>query len=427
MILNADLKNNLENKLEQNKDKYLKILKDLVQIDTRVVGHGIDGGYELEGQQYLEELIKQMGGQPEYVEMKEEKIQEAIDKYNEGNPGHNYKDRPNLVGEFSGIGDGKSLILNGHIDTMPYGEKEMWEHDPFLGEEIDGNIYGLGSCDMKGGLAASLLAVDLIQAAGYQLKGDIIFESVVDEEGGGNGTLGLVQEGYQADGAVICEPTSLDLQVGHMGFIFYKIGVKGKSLHSSQKWKGVNAIKKAIKLIEGLEEMEHNWLMKYKHPLMPAPTLNIGVIKGGEAGSTVPSNCEFKLCLHYYPGLEKEKIQHEVEQTLNNVVQGDPWLRENPLEIEIYQEGSPYEISTDHDLVKTFEKYIPEDKKITASPAGNDARLMQNIGETPTIVYGPGYPEDAHSIDEKISINQYIASILSYAEFIADWCGIERS
>src|SRR6056297_2298185 len=110
------LKDILKNKLKENKDNYIKVLKDLVKIDTRVVGHGIDGGYELNGQKYLEELINEMGGKIEYVEMKEKIIQNAIEKYNEGNPGHNYEDRPNLVGKFSGSGGGSSLILNEHID-----------------------------------------------------------------------------------------------------------------------------------------------------------------------------------------------------------------------------------------------------------------------------------------------------------------------
>ncbi|RCW43764.1 MULTISPECIES: ArgE/DapE family deacylase [unclassified Halanaerobium] len=419
----TDKKEKLAEELENNRNEYLNFLKKLIKTDTRVVGHGIDGGYEKNGQKIAAEKMEEIGGKAEFYKVKDEIIRDAIEKYGEGNPGHNYEDRPNLLGRFSGSGGGRSLILNGHIDTMPYGEKERWKYDPFSAKEIDGEIYGLGSCDMKGGLAASLLSLDLIKKAGIELKGDVLFESVIDEEGGGNGTLAFVQEGIKADGAVVCEPTSNLLQIGHMGFIFYHVKVFGKALHSSRKWEGVNAIEKAIKLIEALNELEHNWLMKYKHPLMPPPTLNIGVIKGGSAGSTVPSECEFKLCLHYYPGLDKEEIAEDVLTTLDNAVKGDPWLRENPLEIEVYQEGGPFEIDSEHDLVKTFRSNISGSKELTASPAGNDARLLANLADTPTIVFGPGNPEKAHSIDETISINEYIESILIYAGFIIDWCG----
>jgi len=89
---------------------------------------------------------------------------------------------------------------------------------------------------------------------------------------------------------------------------------------------------------------------------MPPPTLNIGVIEGGDAGSTVPSECSFKLCLHYYPGLSKEQIEAEVFEALDNAVQGDPWLREHPIEVETYQEGKSFEIEQEHPLVETFKK-----------------------------------------------------------------------
>lgn len=416
----VDLKKVLNNK----KDKYIKILQELIQIDTRVVGHGIEGGYELNGQEYLAEKIEEIGGKAEFFEVKEEMIQSAIEEYGEGNPGHNYEDRPNLVGTFEGKGDGRSLILNGHVDTMPYGEKSAWEFDPHLGEIKNEEIYGLGSTDMKGGLAASLLAVDLIKAAGLELKGDVIFESVIDEEGGGNGTLAMVQEGIKADGAVVCEPTDLNLQVGHMGFFFYEIKFKGKALHSSRKWAGVNAIKKAINVINKLEKLEHQWLLEYKHPLMPPPTLNVGVIKGGEAGSTIPDECFFKICVHYYPGLEQEKIENDVKGAVNQVVAGDPWLQANPPEINKYQEGGSYEISQDHPLVKSFVSNIPSGKEITASPAGNDARLLYNIAGVPTVVFGPGKPEAAHSINESLSVDDYLQSILTYANFMIDWCDV---
>ncbi len=416
----------LQAALQQNREKYIQLLQELVRIDTSVIGHGIDGGRELKGQQFLAQQIESMGGIAEFREVTEELIQQGIEKYGEGNPGHNYTDRPNLLGIFRGSGGGRSLVLNGHVDTMPYGERGLWAFDPFSGAEVGGVIQGLGTTDMKGGLMAALAAIDLVKSAGLRLKGDVFFQSVIDEEGGGNGTLAFVVQGFKADAAVVCEPTDLHLQVGHMGFIFYKFSLLGKAIHPGRKWEGENAIAYAMKLIARLYELEHKWLMKYKHPLMPPPTLNVGEIHGGDAGSTVPANCEFKICVHYYPGLTKEIIARDILAAVKALEASEPWLQENPIKIECYQEGKPYEISRDHPLVQTAAAILPEGKTITASPAGNDARLLQNIGGIPTIVLGPGKPGQAHSINESIPVEDYLTAIYIYANLLVKWCGVEE-
>ncbi|HAN95444.1 MAG: ArgE/DapE family deacylase [Limnochordia bacterium] len=417
----------LQAALRQNRDKYIRLLQELVRIDTSVIGHGIEGGRELKGQQFLAEQIAAMGGTYEFREVNEELIQEGIRRYGEGNPGHNYQDRPNLLGIFPGTGGGRSLVLNGHVDTMPYGERKLWAFDPFSGAEVEGVIQGLGTTDMKGGLAAALAAIDLVKSAGLKLKGDVFFQSVIDEEGGGNGTLAFAVQGFKADGAVVCEPTDLHLQVGHMGFIFYKFSFLGKAIHSGRKWEGENAIEYAVKLMARLNELEHKWLLKYKHPLLPPPTLNVGEIHGGDAGSTVPAECTFKICVHYYPGLTKEIIENDILAAVRSLEAAEPWLQVNPIQVECYQEGGPYEISQDHPLVKTAASFLPEGKIITASPAGNDARLLQNIAGIPTIVLGPGKPEQAHSINESIPVEDYLTAILLYANLLVEWCGLENA
>ena len=178
-----------------------------------------------------------------------------------------------------------------------------WITKPHCPDIRDNRMYGLGTADMKGGLMASVLAIKLLKDAGIELPGDVIITSVCDEEGGGNGSMLAAMNGKKADGVVVCEGTSDELIVAHMGFVFFDVKLKVKqSFWCQMAWSKCN--RKAIKLIRGLEELEHGWLMEYKHPLLPAPSLNVGVIEGGTAGSTVAGECEFKVCVHYCQNYE---------------------------------------------------------------------------------------------------------------------------
>lgn len=412
---------------ERNKDEYLKHLKNIVAIDTQVIGHGIDGGNEKNGQEYIEKLFKELGAD----EIKKETIDESIikdsvDKYSEGNIGHNYEKRYNLIGKFKGDPNGKSLLFNGHIDTMPPGDLNKWVTNPFTPTLKDGKLYGLGTADMKSGLMASIMAIKLLKDSGYNLPGDVTITSVIDEEGGGNGTLATVLKGYKEDAAVVCEPSNKNLIVAHMGFIFFKVEVEGVSLHSGSKWKGINAIEKAIILIEALQDLEHQWLMKYKHPLLPPPTLNIGVIEGGTAGSTVPDYCSFNLCLHYLPNvMDHRNIVEEITDALMLRAMGDKWLESHPPKISIYQAGGAFEMDKSSPFVRVARESMEEivkDVDCIGSTAGNDARLLHNIGNMPTVIMGPGYLEQCHSPNEYVSLEQYFKFVKIYTNLILKWC-----
>ena len=216
-------------------------------------------------------------------------------------PGHNYRNRPNLVATLKGAGNGRSLILNGHVDTMPAGDRAKWTHDPWGGEIADGDMYGLGVCDMKAGVAAMILATRFLCEAGFPPQGDVMVQSVVDEEGGGNGTLGCVVEGYKADAAIVTEPTRLHVQPASRGVLLLEVDVEGRATHACLKWGGVNAIEKGVKIIQGMIELERLWLAGRRNPLFPPPTITIGQINGGLAGSQVPGECVLKFDVKYLP------------------------------------------------------------------------------------------------------------------------------
>lgn len=417
----------LKKVLEKNKQKYIDRLSELVAIDTHDLGHGIDGGLEKQGQDYMAELFRKMGAEVTLDSMKEEDIEKCFSLYQEGNLGHQQTDRYNVYAQFNGEKPGKTLMFNGHIDVMPADEVEEWTTPPFSPTIRDGKLYGRGTADMKGGLMAATMAVKLLQDAGIPFSGSVKITSVCDEEGGGNGSMQAIMSGQRADGVVVCEGTSDELILAHMGFVFFRVKFAGKACHSGAKQNGVSAIEKAIKVIQALNEKEHDWLLRYKHPLLPAPNLNVGLIHGGTAGSTVAEECMFEVCVHYLPNqMSHNQVVKEFQDVVERVAKSDAWLEEHLPEIQITQFGGGFEMEEHSPFVDSFKRAYFEARgkavKVVGSPAGCDSRLWRNIAECPTIQFGPGNLAQCHAVDEWLDLEAYLQSILIYAELILDFC-----
>lgn len=417
----------LKEVLEKNKQKYIDRLSELVAIDTHDLGHGIDGGLEKQGQDYMAELFRKMGAEVTLDSMKEEDIEKCFSLYQEGNLGHQQTDRYNVYAQFNGEKPGKTLMFNGHIDVMPADEVEEWTTPPFSPTIRDGKLYGRGTADMKGGLMAATMAVKLLQDAGIPFSGSVKITSVCDEEGGGNGSMQAIMSGQRADGVVVCEGTSDELILAHMGFVFFRVKFAGKACHSGAKQNGVSAIEKAIKVIQALNEKEHEWLLHYKHPLLPAPNLNVGLIHGGTAGSTVAEECMFEVCVHYLPNqMSHNQVVKEFQDVVERVAKSDAWLEEHLPEVQITQFGGGFEMEEHSFFVDSFKRAYSEargkDVKVVGSPAGCDSRLWRNIADCPTIQFGPGNLAQCHAVDEWLDLEAYLQSILIYAELILDFC-----
>lgn len=417
----------LKKVLEKNKQKYIDRLSELVAIDTHDLGHGIDGGLEKQGQDYMAELSRKMGAEVTLDSMKEEDIEKCFSLYQEGNLGHQQTDRYNVYAQFNGEKPGKTLMFNGHIDVMPADEVEEWTTPPFSPTIREGKLYGRGTADMKGGLMAATMAVKLLQDAGVPFSGSVKITSVCDEEGGGNGSMQAIMSGQRADGVVVCEGTSDELILAHMGFVFFRVKFAGKACHSGAKQNGVSAIEKAIKVIQALNEKEHEWLLHYKHPLLPAPNLNVGLIHGGTAGSTVAEECTFEVCVHYLPNqMSHNQVVKEFQEVVERVAKSDAWLEEHLPEIQITQFGGGFEMEEHSPFVDSFKRAYSEARgkavKVVGSPAGCDSRLWRNIAECPTIQFGPGNLAQCHAVDEWLDLEAYLQSILIYAELILDFC-----
>lgn len=419
----------LKNRIRSRQEEYIAFLKNLISFDTSVIRHGEDG-QELKAQQWIADYLGKMGCQVEMFEPENEKIKE----YPGYNAGHTYKNRPNVIGLYRGTGGGKSLILNGHMDTMPAGDLKRWRCNPWEMTEVDGKLFGLGTDDMKGGLSAAVLALQLVLELGCQPRGDIIIQSVVDEEGGGNGSLACVQRGITADGVIIAEGTNMEVFPVNRGAWLGQIEVEGKPIHASLKGFGESAIDKMVKIMTSLYELESKWMQTRRHPLLTPPTFNLGYINGGVAASTVADYCMMKFEVDYYPSeidkygnwikVDKNSVTREVEDHVFNMAKGDDWMREHMPRITWFQDCSPFETDTGHPLVQELADAVDKvtgKRVITGMSAGCDARHFTNIAGIPTVVCGPGSCHNAHVYNEYLPRNQYLEAIEVYARMIIEW------
>lgn len=341
---------------------------------------------------------------------------------------------PNVVGILKGTGGGQSIILNGHIDVVPEGDRKDWKYEPFSGLLEDGKLYGRGSTDMKGGTVSLILAMEAIIHSGIRLKGDVIFQSVIEEESGGAGTLAAVLRGYTADGAIIPEPTNMKLFPQQQGSMWFRITVKGRSAHGGTRYEGINAIEKAMLVITKLQELERKRNEKITEPLyqntpIPVP-INIGKIYSGEWPSSVPDLAVIEGRIGVAPNEKMEDVEKELEGCLKELAEKDEWLSKNQPAVEWFGgRWQPGNLDTNHPLMKTiissFEKVKESSPVIEASPWGTDGGILSRVGGTPVVVFGPGVTEVAHDADEYIAIKDVFeaAEIIAFA--IIAWCEID--
>jgi acetylornithine deacetylase len=341
-----------------------------------------------------------------------------------------FSSSPNVVGIWRGRGNGRSLVLNGHIDVVPEGDLKQWDDHPYSGKIIDGKLYGRGSTDMKGGNLSLLLAIQALKETGTVLDGDLFFHSVIEEESGGAGTLAAVLRGYTADAAIIPEPTNMKIFPAQQGSMWFKLTIKGKAAHGGTRYEGVSAIDKTAIVLDAIKELETKRNKNITDPLyrdIPIPVpINIGKISGGNWPSSVPDTVQVEGRIGVAPNETLEEVKKELEDYLSSIK--DSWLLEHPVAVEWFgAQWLPGSIETDHPLMSTLIKNFEHVKKqkpvIEASPWGTDGGLLSLAGNTPSIVFGPGVTAVAHYPNEYIEISKIIETAEIIALTIYDWCG----
>lgn len=229
---------------------------------------------------------------------------------------------------------GRSLLINGHIDVVPAGEPQLWTTDPFRPDRRNGWLYGRGAGDMKGGFAMTFLAISALREAYPRgLEGPLFVVSAVEEECTGNGTLAAVREGYLADAAVLAEPTGLSVLLGGVGILWVEIGVLGRPGHAASA-RSVNPLDAAITVINGLRRFEETMNSGERAPILANVSrpynVNIGTINGGDWASSVPSVVRLGVRVGFPRSRSAQMAEERVTDAVLDAAQGDPWLREHP-------------------------------------------------------------------------------------------------
>lgn len=346
--------------------------------------------------------------------------------------GSGFAGRPNVVGVYRGSGGGRSLILNGHIDTVEIGDRGAWRRDPLGGDVVDGRLYGRGACDMKGGVIANLFALRVLREVGIEPAGDVIVQSTISEEDGGAGALAAVLRGYVADAALISEPTNLAIVVAQGGSLMFRLVVPGLSAHACVRDEGVSAIEKFAYLHRGLLEFEARHNGEIAHPLYDgmvnkAP-INIGTVRGGAWPSSVPEWLEAEGRAGLVPGESLAGMKRALSDEVARLADADPWLREHRPRIE-WRDGhfAPAEVAVESPLVHTlsaaWRRVRRAEPAIEAVTYGADMRHFVLVGGMPCVMFGAGDVRLAHAPDEAIFLDDLVAAAAITATFTADWCG----
>lgn len=326
--------------------------------------------------------------------------------------------RPNVVAILRGLGDGPSLILNGHMDTVGIDYMEMDPLDPIVKE---GRLYGRGACDMKGGLAAILGAAQALVGSGTGLLGDLIVAAVCDEEHASIGTERLMER-MKADAAIVAEPTGLQIVVAHKGFAWVDVETRGVAAHGSRPDVGVDAISRMGRVLAEIERLQEETLQQRNHELVGSPSIHASTIHGGRELSTYPDHCKLQLERRMIPGETQSDVVTEMRNILTILSGKDPKFQ---ADFRLTFARGPMEVPSTERVCRILHRSAKEAADLTPKFVGSggwlDTEIIMRHG-IPAVAFGPE-GEGAHGSIEYVNLDSVIkaAEVLEVAAVL--FCG----
>jgi len=324
-----------------------------------------------------------------------------------------------------------ALVLNGHVDVVPAGDLDLWpDRAPFTARLAEGSWWGRGTCDMKGGVAAILGAVNALSQAGVQLTRPLAVHTVTGEEDGGIGTFATLRRGHVGEACVIAEPTDGAIVPANAGSLTFRITVAGLATHGSTRTRGVSAVEKFERVHEALRrlEAERNADLPdlFAHLDVGWP-LSVGQVNAGDWASTVPDRLIAQGRYGVMPGESVQDAKAALDIAVAQACRADPWLRTHPALVEWpgghYASGSLPEGHPLLDDVAAAVRAVGGPRPdVLGGPYGSDLRQYAMAG-VPTLQYGPGQAVFAHAVDEHVSVDEVVRCARAYAVLALRLCG----
>lgn len=322
--------------------------------------------------------------------------------------------RTQVIGRLPGQGDGH-LVFTGHLDVVPPGGQE-WTHDPFAADLEDGRIYGRGSADMKGGVAAMVAAMAALKAAGFQPRADVILAATAGEEAGMIGA-GLMVKRRSLEGSrylVVGEPSDLDIFISEKGVLWLDITALGRTAHGSMPNKGVNAVSYMARLISRLEV--HPFPFE-ESALLGMPTLSVNIINGGNKVNVIPDVCTISVDMRTVPGQDHQDIAARIRSLAEEV--GNEFHDELRVQVEVVSDKPPLETNPQdalvHAMVQSATAVRGATPPVCGVTYGTDAAYLGPGFGMPMVICGPGAPGMAHQPDEWVEVEQLVQAAGIYA------------
>jgi succinyl-diaminopimelate desuccinylase len=338
-----------------------------------------------------------------------------------------YEDRPQVVASVGDpSADTPTLVFNGHMDIVPVGDPDRWDHDPYGGEIEDGYLYGRGAADMKSGLATGMVTAARLRNAieSGDLPGSILVHAAVDEEVVGPGTKTLVERGETGDYGVVLEPTGLRTATREKGHIWYIITVEGDPAHGSQPDEGRNAIEDAHHVVEALLEYDKR-VRERENDLLGSAYASVTMFDAGTKVNVIPERATLALDRRFIPEEDSADVDSEIDDLLTDIA------REHDVDVtwehvDIVAEASqvPADCAIARTLLDRSQAIANVSREPWGFPATSDLRNLVNDAGMEAVTWGPGETNQAHSIDERVAIEQVedAVEILTHAaqDMLAD-------
>jgi acetylornithine deacetylase len=329
------------------------------------------------------------------------------------------------------VGGGRTLLTCGHVDVVSADPRDAWTTDPFGGERRDGLVFGRGACDMKGGVAAMAFAAIALARLGVRLRGDLLVNTVAEEETTGAGGL-VSARTLRADAAIVPEPSALAVWIACRGSLMCTIDVEGRGGHAGlppahpDAGGSVSAIDKAVLLLDALRRLNEEWALRPRHPHLSPAHAVVTAINGGEWMVSYPARSRIEVHIEYLPG--QSGVEAEVEEWLARAAAADPWLRAHPPVVSWLLGGvPPSEIRDDEPVVAELlgvQRDLGRPARLGGMENWSDAATLVVEAGIPAVNFGPGDIALAHTADEHLPVDELVACAQGIAIAAMRFCGV---